>query len=462
MQITEKAFEAFLNCKTKAYLYCKGAVGIQSEFGDWRLRLSEEHKQTGWQLLRSRAKGDRCYVETAPRQVVGEQRNCSILDSREVLPKIHSRPHAFELSRSPSNTLFPYIPIRFVPSEKLKTSDRFLLAFDALALWQTFGKTPQLGRIIHGRHYATVTIRLSGLLDKVRAVLGCMAAQQAKATPPPLVLNKHCAECEFQLLCRQKALEKDDLSLLSNITEKEIKKHNQKGIFTVTRLSYTFRPRRSPSSNLHQPALKALAIRKNQIHILGTPDLGVPGTPVYFDVEGDPDRDFYYLVGMRIKSGGASVHHSFWADDPSHERQMWTNCLRTLSTLEKPRLIHYGSYEAQFLKRMGIRYADVQTSVNLEHLISSALNLLSVVYSHVYFPTYSNGLKDVARYLGFRWSEPAASGLRALAWRSQWESSHEPSLKQRLLTYNRRTARRLRRSPRHSTQPPGQRPRRKH
>ena len=41
-----------------------------------------------------------------------------------------------------------------------------------------------------------------------------------------------------------KAIEKDDLSLLVNMPEKERARLNSKGIFTVTQLSYTFRPRR--------------------------------------------------------------------------------------------------------------------------------------------------------------------------------------------------------------------------
>jgi hypothetical protein len=54
----------------------------------------------------------------------------------------------------------------------------------------------------------------------------------------------------------------------------------------------------------------------------------------------------------------------------------------------------------------------------------------------VYFPTYSNGLKDVASYLGFRWSESAASGLVALSWRRQWGPARAPDLKHMLITYN--------------------------
>ncbi|MGA7946379.1 MAG: TM0106 family RecB-like putative nuclease, partial [Candidatus Sulfotelmatobacter sp.] len=438
MLITEETFEAFLKCETKSHLYFQRAVGVQSEFSEWQRNLRQNFKETGWERLRSTVREDQWCVGTPALQSLEDRRYRFIIDYTVALPEIHSRIHALELIRSASKTRdHLYIPLRFVPSEKLSIYDRLLLAFDAFALSQTCGKTPHVGRIIHASQYATVTVPLAGLLEKVRLVLGNMA-QQASTTAPPLVLNKHCAECEFRSGCRQTAIEKDDLSLLPNIGEKERKKQNDKGIFTVLQLSYTFRPRRRPAHGLlkHQPALKALALRKNRIHILGTPAVSQSGTPVYIDVEGDPDRDFYYLVGLRIGSGGSAVRYSFWANDLADERTVWEGCLGVLSKIDNPRLIHYGSYETQFLKRMRTRYPDVESPSFLGHLISSALNLLSVIYAHVYFPTYSNGLKEVASYLGFRWSDGAASGLTALVWRSQWESSHDPSLKEKLLTYN--------------------------
>lgn len=36
---------------------------------------------------------------------------------------------------------------------------------------------------------------------------------------PDLVLNRHCAECEFQSRCRKLAVEKDDLSLLAGMSD---------------------------------------------------------------------------------------------------------------------------------------------------------------------------------------------------------------------------------------------------
>jgi predicted RecB family nuclease len=439
MLITDVTFEAFLKCETKSHLYFQRAVGVQSEFSEWQRNLRQKFKETGWERLRSTVREDQWCVGTPALQSLEDRRYHFIIDYTVALPEVHSRLHALELIRSASKTRdHLYIPLRFVPSEKLSIDDRLLLAFDAFALSQTCGKTPHVGRIIHASQYATVTVPLAGLLDKVRLVLGNMAAQQVSTTAPPLVLNKHCAECEFRSRCRQTAIEKDDLSLLPNIGEKERKKQNDKGIFTVLQLSYTFRPRRRPARGLlkHQPALKALALRKNQIHILGTPAVSQSGTPVYLDVEGDPDRDFYYLIGLRIGSGGSAVHYSFWANDFADERTVWEGCLRVLSMIDNPRLIHYGSYETHFLKRMRTRYPDIESPSFLGHLISSALNLLSVIYAHVYFPTYSNGLKEVASYLGFRWTDGTASGLTALVWRSQWESSHDPSLKEKLLAYN--------------------------
>src|SRR5262249_38127073 len=69
--------------------------------------------------------------------------------------------------------------------------------------------------------------------------------------------------------------------------------------------------------------------------------------------------------------------------------------------------------------------------------IKGAVNLLSLVFGHIYFPTHSNGLKEIAGFLGFRWSGLPASGLEAIVWRHRWEASRNPSVKQALLDYNR-------------------------
>ena len=135
----------------------------------------------------------------------------------------------------------------------------------------------RLGKIIHGDNCATLHVKTGALTSEVRKLAARTAELLSSNSPPDLVLNRHCAECEFQSRCRQKAIETDDLSLLSGITENGRNLHRSKGIFTVTQLSYTFRPRKTPkgAKNPATPrymALQALAMRENTVYIHGSLD----------------------------------------------------------------------------------------------------------------------------------------------------------------------------------------------
>lgn len=296
--------------------------------------------------------------------------------------------------------------------------------------------TPRIGELISGQQLRKIRVALTPLYVKVRSILEAAIASMSSTDPPRPVLNRHCAECQFASRCTSAAKETDDLSLLSKMSAKERQRYHDKGIFTVTQLSHTFRHRKRAGQPKHDHALKALAIRKNQIHLLGKVAWDHPGTLVYIDVEGDPDRHFYYCVGLRFEESGMIVHRSYWADSPTDEGTTWAECGSTLKCINAPRLVHYGSYETSFFRQMRKRYPDAVEPDFLDPLIGSAVNLVSIIYGGVYFPTYSNSLKDIAQHLGFRWSEPAASGLAALYWRRQWEVSQAPHLKEKLLIYN--------------------------
>lgn len=76
-------------------------------------------------------------------------------------------------------------------------------------------------------------------MSEVRTLIEKTATLLSSPLPPDLILNRHCAECEFQTRCRQKAVEKDDLSLLALMTEKERKRFHSKGIAVKRRDSWT-------------------------------------------------------------------------------------------------------------------------------------------------------------------------------------------------------------------------------
>ncbi|NTW67648.1 MAG: TM0106 family RecB-like putative nuclease [Nitrospirae bacterium] len=153
-------------------------------------------------------------------------------------------------------------------------------------------------------------------------------------------------------------------------------------------------------------------------------------------MEGIPDRDFYYLIGVRVGTSQSPIQHSLWANSQYDEKRIWSQFIDILSVIDRPQIIHFGSFETSFLKHMCSRYGSPSGDSIVAQSISSSLNLLSFIFARIYFPTYSNGLKDVVRYLGFNWSESEASGINTIVWRSEWEKSHETALKQKLVTYN--------------------------
>ena len=180
-----------------------------------------------------------------------------------------------------------------------------------------------------------------------------------------------------------------------------------------------------------------MAIKKNQIHVVGAPTLKFDGTPVFLDVEGMPDRDFYYLAGLLFEWGGQHLVRTFWADDTVGERAMWANCLQELKAIGNGQIVSYGAYEARFLRQMKERYISAPGDREfIDHLIEKSVNLLSILYGKIYFPTFSNSLKEVGRYLGFEWIWPQASGASAPLLRRAWELGAHDDLKCQLVDYN--------------------------
>ena len=441
MTVTSGLFEAYLKCPTKCFLRSRGETDGRNAYANWIQTESETYRDEGCECLMDRLPSAECVASSGD---VGNPRTAKwrlAVDLDAHAQDLASNIHAVERVPSEGRGMPAlFIPVRLVVTSKLTRDDKLLLAFDALILSEILGRDVAFGKIIYGDQHTTLKVKTAALEGEVRNLARKIAALLSSPSPPDLVLNRHCAACEFQSRCRQKAIEKDDLSLLARLTEKERRAFHSKGIFSVTQLSYTFRPRRRPKhlaqkGRKYYQALKALAIRERKIHIVDNPELKLEGTPVYLDVEGLPDRGFYYLIGVRVKTAEI-VQHSLWADSVDEERRIWDDFLAVLSALDNPLLVHYGSYETIFLKQMYRRYGGPENNSVAAAALASPLNLLSVIFGSIYFPTHSNGLKDCAKSLGFEWSAPNASGALAVVWRLQWEKTRDPMAKELLTQYN--------------------------
>jgi predicted RecB family nuclease len=361
--ITDELFDAYLKCKTKAYLTFGPAKSTEYShpISDWQQHLAEIYQATCRDRLQFADSSD-CFVGTPSSQALRSAKYRLIIQPYITAQDVGSNIHVLELGPAPTQKrISPYTPIRFVPLEKVSKHHRLMLAFDALVLWKASDQMPTKGAIIHGSRHTALVLKLDAWIQEVESLIGKLRTLLTEGTPVEPVLIKHCKECIFEAVCRKKVTEKDDLSLLDGLGTTDRAKLNAKGIFTVTQLAYTFRPRRRPKHQAsrkekYHHALKALAIRDRKIHVVGMPEWAVIGTPAYLDVEGLPDRGFYYLIGLRIPDGASFIQYSLWADDPSDEQRIWQSLLDILRGLDNPVLIHYGAYETSFLKRLANRY----------------------------------------------------------------------------------------------------------
>ena len=453
--ITAAVFSAFIKCPMKAHLLASGAPITGTFFADMETRISSMYKagakqpqRVGTDAVKPLNFGDICRdpdFATVTREV-----DCETAIYDFALPPRRPERGRSQKSKPPST----FVPVLFLPWDKLDVSDTLTVCFGALALSQATGMLPDTGALIYGEGYRRKAVKVADYLARTRKIIEAIEASRQVQNPPPLVLNRHCAVCDFQPRCRGLAVERDDLSLLTAMTGKERAKCNAKGISTITQLSYGYRPRRhkrtkpdakdsAQSARRAAPVvkndhkLKALAIKKNQIHVVGAPSLKFTGVPTFIDVEGMPDRDFYYLVGLRFESGGEQVEHSFWADGLDGERVIWENCLQTLKAIGNAQIVSYGAYDTRYLKQMRQRYVLPPDDVKfVERLIETSVNLVGCIYGTVYFPTFSNSLKEVGRYLGFEWAWPRASGAATPLLRRAWELGADDGLKHMLIGYN--------------------------
>src|SRR5262249_5972817 len=125
--------------------------------------------------------------------------------------------------------------------------------------------------------------------------------------------------------------------------------------------------------------------------------------------------------------------HSFWVDGPDREIDAFDAFLNLLDGLNDFALFHYGSYERKLLKRMR---KVVKRKELVDRILANAVNVLTAIHSSVYFPTFSNGLKEIGQYLGCHWGDENVSGLQSWVWRARWDHDREQCWKDKLLAYN--------------------------
>lgn len=441
MRVTDKLVESYVNCRTKAYLKITRKTGLLTQFENEIQTLVKEKEEAYYETISMNSKvkhlPDISFL-TLDHLKKGYHYLCNVTaKSESLLARITA------IQRIPQPSIiggFSYIPISVSPTRKVGRTDKILLAYKSILLGNLQNKQPEFGRVLTDYSWNPPRIRLTSLIQKTDDLICEIFKLNDDQKRPSLTLNEHCDICEYKQSCYKRAKKADDLSLLKTMKKMEIIKLNNKGIFTVKQLSYTFRPKRKikkskKNSERHFHSLKALAIRNNKIYIYKRPQIPTAKFKIYLDVEGDPGRDFYYLIGLVVDDGNSIEKLSFWADEEKDSAGCITAFLNAIQQYENKQIYHYGSYEKTFSRYMSKQIGGTD-GVLLDEIFDSSENILTTIYSRIYFPTYGNDLKQIANYLGFNWSIKNVSGIQSIVWRLIWERNRNQSIKDNLLVYN--------------------------
>jgi len=439
--ITNKVIESFLQCKYKSYLQFNNESGIKTDYELVQNEITESFKKRFSEKLHTAS-----HIRLLSTFDFQKKIQCADGLTYVIAPSVQSKEYkinfdAVEISLQTSSTkIISHIPITISPKGNVSKCEKLSFAVTCLIVSQLQHTTFEFGKIIYGVQSKSVKLLLSTYLSEAQRILRSLRKTVHSENAPRFYHNDNCKICEFQKVCRAVLIEKDDLSLLGRISEKEVLKRNDRGFFTIQQLSYTYRPRRkrknpSPKNERFLWELKSLALREQRTFVQELPKLPKSVVDVYLDFEGLPDEHFHYLIGMILKDGETERQMSFWANSQIEEEAIFRQLFETLSQFKKFTVYHYGSYELRVLKKLNKKFKNKHEN-DINRLIQHSVNILSLITPNVYFPTYTNELKEIAKLLGFTWTDDKASGIQSIVWRKRWEFTHNDIYKSKLVQYN--------------------------
>jgi hypothetical protein len=262
--LTARAFAGYLQCNTKGQLLARCTIAESPDYTELPLKAL---KTVAAGLIETST--SRCFIryDELAHRFAAQDRRSYLIDYDTTYVEANQALVSQQLRRSVKSTKSAgdhfCAPVLFLPHEPIRAWHKTLLCFAAIAIYDVTRAIPSIGYICHGRDSNLKKIRVSDAINDTIAIL-----------------NKHCSICEYRGRCHRIAVETDNLSLIGTIGEKERRKLLERGINTISQLSYGYRPRRR--RRVHATArpvaalidtkndnkLRALAIKKKQIHVL--------------------------------------------------------------------------------------------------------------------------------------------------------------------------------------------------
>lgn len=327
---------------------------------------------------------------------------------------------------------------------KFKEHYAFQILFYRLLLEKIQGAVPPGGRIVNVDKEIEEFEPASFLERFTLAMQNVEQLVSGRNASEP-VLGSHCTMCGWFTRCYQWVKAESDPTGLFFVGKQKFALREQ-GLCTVEDIAgmdvetYLKPPRKIP-----RMGRTSLVRMKERARVLleGNPVIR-PGytfpeveREMYFDIEDDPTRGVTYLFGLVVCEGGRPPRYEYFLavrpeDEEQTVRRFWT----FLQTCGDVVFYVYSHKERTTLRQLRERYdLDQDTFEAYKVKEYDLYQQLIVEYSD--WPTFSYGIKHIAKWVGFQWRDLDPSGANSIAWYNDYLANPDDStLLQRILDYN--------------------------
>jgi predicted RecB family nuclease len=233
-------------------------------------------------------------------------------------------------------------------------------------------------------------------------------------------------EAPWETYNDKEAIRLRDVSLVSGCGPSFKKRLLENGIGTVDELSKTPKDKLIKIKGFgDKTATKFLQssnaiVRGKHMKIGLCSDFPKRSTEIFLDLEGTGEQisedeviAMDYLIGVLIRKNEKTQYVPFLADGLDKEKEMFYNFVNWIEKQEDFIIYHWHNYERSHLGKMALRHNLPQKKLDL--IFSSMRDLHKDATATFAFPTFGNGLKEIAPYIGYKWKHKEVNAMESTA-----------------------------------------------
>lgn len=244
------------------------------------------------------------------------------------------------------------------------------------------------------------------------------------------------------------SIERNDISLVSGVGPSSKIRLVNAGFNTVDDLAEAEIDELTSIKRIGEKTAKKFlsaskALKEGRPICMGSCEFPERSTEIFLDLEGTGEQiedeelvSIDYLIGVLVRKDGKEEYIPFVAQGLDKEGEMFHEFIDWLQTQEDFIIYHWHHYEKVHLTRMAERHELSEEGRVL--LFGNMRDLYKDAVSTFAFPTYGNGLKQVAKFMGYNWKHADVDAMESIAFYFQYVKDPENNREkmQKVIDYN--------------------------